>query len=191
MGGIRDPCGSILHQGDRGSGKDKRPSGEGGYKLKDDFDELVRVCNSKRISLATAESCTGGFIASRITDVPGSSGCFKGGIVAYSNNIKMDLLGVDRRTLDVHGAVSRETAMEMARGLKKLLDPDISLSVTGIAGPSGGSDEKPVGTVFIGICAGDKEHAEGFHLGGLDRSSFKNEVSVIASGLMLGHADVL
>lgn len=106
--------------------------------------------------VATAESCTGGMIAQLYTQVPGSSAYFKGGVVAYSNEIKMNLLGVKAETLAKHGAVSRETALEMVLGVKNALGTDYAIATTGIAGPDGGSDEKPVGTVWIAV-SGRKE----------------------------------
>ena len=99
------------------------------------------------LTLALAESCTGGLVSHRLTEVPGSSDYFRGAVVAYANETKEQLLGVRRGTLDTHGAVSTETALEMARGARRVLETDVGLSVTGIAGPGGGSEEKPVGTV--------------------------------------------
>lgn len=109
------------------------------------------LLNKNKYTLATAESCTGGLVADRITDVPGASGYFLGSVIAYSNELKTRLLGVDPRTLKLHGAVSRETAVEMARGARKRLGADLGLAITGIAGPGGGSDKKPVGLVFIAL----------------------------------------
>ncbi len=107
-------------------------------------------------SLALAESCTGGLIGYRITAVPGSSRYFRGAAVTYEDRIKERLLGVRRAVLRRHGAVSAETAVAMARGARKLFAADIALSVTGIAGPGGGSDEKPVGLVYAAVAAGRK-----------------------------------
>jgi nicotinamide-nucleotide amidase len=107
-------------------------------------------------SLALAESCTGGLIGYRITAVPGSSRYFRGAAVTYEDRIKERLLGVRRTVLRRHGAVSAETAVAMARGARKLFAADIALSVTGIAGPGGGSDEKPVGLVYAAVAAGRK-----------------------------------
>lgn len=105
--------------------------------------------------LAVAESCTGGLLGHLITDVPGSSNYFLGGIVSYSDAAKQQFLGVRRETLAAHGAVSTETAAEMARGVRAAFGADLSLSITGIAGPGGGTPEKPVGLVFIGLADQD------------------------------------
>ncbi len=108
------------------------------------------------LTLAVAESCTGGLLGAKLTTVPGSSRYFKGGIIAYSNEIKMERLGVSREILETHGAVSAETAKAMATGIVKAFDVDLGVSITGIAGPDGGTEEKPVGTVFIGVSTRDK-----------------------------------
>lgn len=112
---------------------------------------VVEALREKGLTLSSAESCTGGLIAKRITDVSGCSDVFMGGCVTYANEAKMELLGVKKETLDAHGAVSEETAREMARGVRERLGTDIAVSSTGIAGPSGGTPEKPVGTVYVGI----------------------------------------
>ncbi|HHD15137.1 MAG TPA: nicotinamide-nucleotide amidohydrolase family protein [Euryarchaeota archaeon] len=139
--------------------------------------------------MACAESCTGGFISSAITDVSGASSCFMGSVIAYSNDVKKDILGVANETIDAHGAVSMECAREMVEGVERLFGSDLSLSVTGIAGPEGGTDAKPVGTVFIGVKErGSPPHVEGFLLGGLSRKGFKKEVSDRALGMLFGHA---
>ena len=107
------------------------------------------MLKAKNLSLSTAESCTGGGIAALITSVPGSSEYFNGGIVAYSNEIKKDLLHVSAETLAKYGAVSRETVIEMVKGAMKTLKTDCAVATSGIAGPGGGTPEKPVGTVWI------------------------------------------
>jgi nicotinamide-nucleotide amidase len=108
-----------------------------------------KMLADKKLTLALAESCTGGLVGHRLTDVPGSSDYFLGGIVAYSYEAKEKLLGVHHDTLYDHGAVSPETAIEMARGARRVLGADIGLSVTGIAGPGGGLPDKTVGLVYI------------------------------------------
>jgi PncC family amidohydrolase len=104
-------------------------------------------------TLAVAESCTGGLLGHLITNVSGSSAYFEGGIISYSNEAKERLLGVPHETLVEHGAVSEETALAMARGARRSLGTDMALSVTGIAGPTGGTPEKPVGLVYVGLAA--------------------------------------
>lgn len=110
-----------------------------------------KILLQNKKTIATAESCTGGAVASLITSVPGSSAYFKGSIVSYSNDIKQDLLGVKKQTLDAYGAVSEETAREMLSGILDKMKTDYGIAVTGIMGPGGGSDEKPVGTVWIAV----------------------------------------
>ena len=114
-------------------------------------EELGKLLASKKLTLSTAESCTGGGIAATITSVAGSSEYFMGGVVAYSNKVKMDLLHVSAETLEKYGAVSRETVMEMAAGAMKTLKTDCAIATSGIAGPGGGSAEKPVGTIWIAV----------------------------------------
>jgi len=115
------------------------------------IDVVAKLLLEKNISVSCAESCTGGLFAGALTDIPGISKVFERGIVTYSNRAKMEELGVKAETLDKYGAVSPETAMEMAAGLKEKTGSDLCVSVTGIAGPDGGSEEKPVGLVYIGI----------------------------------------
>lgn len=116
----------------------------------------------RKMKLATAESCTGGLVGHRLTNVPGSSAYYEGGIVAYSYEAKERLLGVHHDTLYEHGAVSAETALEMARGARKALGTDIGIAVTGIAGPGGGLPGKPVGLVYIALSARAGERVEHF-----------------------------
>ena len=117
-------------------------------KLEEEIGELLKA---KKLSLSTAESCTGGGIAALVTSVPGSSEYFKGGIVAYANEVKEELLGVRSETLVAYGAVSRETVVEMAKGAMNRLKTDCAVATSGIAGPGGGTPEKPVGTVWIAV----------------------------------------
>ena len=112
--------------------------------------ELIRMLLDKKATVATAESCTGGMVAARLTSVSGASGAFKYGAVTYCNEAKNILLGVSTETLDEHGAISAETAKEMAEGIRKVMGADIGVSVTGNAGP-GAAEEKPVGLVFVGV----------------------------------------
>jgi len=119
--------------------------------------ELLRV---KGLTLAAAESCTGGLLGHLITNVPGSSDYFIGGVITYSDEAKERLLGVAPAILAEQGAVSAEVAREMARGAKNLFHSDLALAITGIAGPGGGTEEKPVGLVYIALAAPDRELCE-------------------------------
>ena len=110
---------------------------------------IEAILTGKRWSVATAESCTGGGVAAALTAVPGSSACVKGGIVAYTEEIKMRLLGVKPETLRDFGVVSRQTVEEMAQGAMKSMNSDFAVATSGVAGPSGGSEEIPVGTIWV------------------------------------------
>jgi nicotinamide-nucleotide amidase len=126
------------------------------------FEEyIVQALIKNNLTLSTAESCTGGGLGNRITDVPGSSEVFLGGVIAYANELKMKLLGVTEKTLLKQGAVSAETALEMARGARRLTGSAIGLGITGIAGPGGGGDNKPVGLVYMHLSSEQME--KGFH----------------------------
>ncbi len=130
----------------------------------ENLDELasrvIEIFREKGLSLAFAESCTGGMIAETITNVAGASDIFYGSAVTYVNSAKEHILGVARETLEKHGAVSSECAEEMACGARRVYGADVAMSVTGIAGPGGGSEAKPVGTVWFGLAA--KDDAETF-----------------------------
>jgi PncC family amidohydrolase len=143
---------------------------------------LGALLKERGLKLAVAESCTGGLLADRITDVPGSSDYFVGGITAYAYEAKVALLGVSWDTLKAYGAVSRETVLEMARGARKALEADIAISVSGIAGPAGGLPDKPVGTTWIGLSARDAETAFLHHFKGERR-----EIKSLASSAALQH----
>ena len=114
-------------------------------------DQFLKACARRKILVATAESCTGGMIMSVLTDIPGSSSMVDRGFVTYSNEAKIEMIGVSPETLDKYGAVSEQTALEMAAGALTRSKAGIALSVTGIAGPDGGSEEKPVGLVWFGL----------------------------------------
>ncbi len=137
----------------------------------------------KRLTLATAESCTGGLLSSRLTDVPGSSAYFLRGAVTYSNQAKIDTLAVKKISLDMYGAVSKQVAEEMAEGARKLAGSDIGLSVTGIAGPDGGTLEKPVGVVYIAISTDTEMLSKEFRFSG-DRIWIKERTAQSALDML-------
>ncbi len=126
---------------------------------------VVREFRAKRLTLATAESCTGGLVSKRITEVPGSSEMFLCGLCTYANEMKEAFLGVSRQTLEQYGAVSEQTAREMARGVRETSGASVGVSTTGIAGPGGGSAEKPVGLVYVGIDSAAYSHVIRLTLG--------------------------
>jgi PncC family amidohydrolase len=144
--------------------------------------QVGKLLQERKLKLVLAESCTGGLLGSRITDVAGSSEYFLAGVVAYAYEAKVALLGVSWDTLNSKGAVSRETVLEMANGVRARMQADIAVSVSGIAGPGGGTPEKPVGTTWIGLVTADVERAELFHFGG-DREA--NKVSAVEAALKL------
>ena len=112
---------------------------------------ILNIFIKKKKTLAVAESCTGGLISSRVTDVSGSSKYFKGAVVAYANDVKIDILGVPSALIKKHGAVSREVAKEMAIGVREILGSDVGVAVTGIAGPTGSSKDKPLGLAYVAL----------------------------------------
>ena len=130
------------------------------------------LLRARGLKLATAESCTGGLVGDRITNIPGSSDYYLGGVVAYAYEAKVALLGVSWGTLAQYGAVSRETVLEMARGARKALGADIAVSISGIAGPGGGLPKKPVGTIWTGLSAPEGDWAR-IHLFNGDRTQNK------------------
>jgi len=137
----------------------------------------------KSLTIGTVESATGGGIADRITNVPGSSDYFKGSVVAYSNEMKTALVGVEKATLEGLGAVSEQTALEMARGGRKLLDVDICLSSTGIAGPAGSTPSKPVGLFYLGLAAEDTSFSQ-THMFPGDREGNKRDAAEAALDML-------
>ncbi|MEF8874671.1 MAG: nicotinamide-nucleotide adenylyltransferase [Candidatus Thermoplasmatota archaeon] len=138
--------------------------------------EAAHLLTKKDKTIATAESCTGGLIANRLTDVPGSSDYFIAGLVTYSNKAKVDLLSVDEEAIREKGAVSPEVAEMMAEGVREDRGTDIGIATTGIAGPGGGSEEKPVGTVYTALSTAEKTENRSFHFGG-DRWDVKTQTS--------------
>jgi len=125
-------------------------------------ESLNKFLSGKSLTLATAESCTGGLLSDRITNIPGSSEYFQGGVVAYSYEAKVSLLGVSWDTLRTYGAVSKEVVIEMARGARMALGADIAVSVSGIAGPGGGLPDKPVGTTWLGLSVTEQDWTRQF-----------------------------
>jgi len=153
------------------------------------LEEVVGQLLVKRgLTVAVAESCTGGLIAHRLTNVPGSSRYFLGGVVAYANEVKERVLGVSHETLGQHGAVSEETALEMAGGARLLLGADIALAVTGIAGPSGGTPEKPVGLTYVALVAKDCERCER-HVWRGNRGENKEQTADAALEMLRGYLE--
>ena len=146
--------------------------------------QVGSALRQKGWTLALGESCTGGLVAHRITEVAGSSEYFLGGVVAYSNPIKHSLLQVAEQTLERYGAVSEETARQMARGARAVLGADVGLSVTGIAGPGGGTPEKPVGLTVLAVCTPAGEWIER-HVWNGDRQTNKQASAEAALRLLL------
>ncbi|HEU4748740.1 MAG TPA: nicotinamide-nucleotide amidohydrolase family protein, partial [Gemmatimonadaceae bacterium] len=147
----------------------------GAYAYGEDEADLAAIvldkCRALGLSLAVAESCTGGMLGERLTAVPGSSDVFRGGVIAYHNDVKRDALGVRQEDLDAHGAVSEVVALQMASGVRERTGADIGVSITGVAGPGGGSAEKPVGLVWIGM-HGAQQTARRIHTAG-DRGEIR------------------
>ena len=144
--------------------------------------QVGQLLQERGLKLVLAESCTGGLLGSRLTDVPGSSEYFLGGVVAYAYEAKAELLGVSWDTLNTKGAVSRETVIEMARGVRQRMKAHIAVSVSGVAGPGGGTVEKPVGTTWIGLAAQDGEWARIYQFSG-EREG--NKISAVNAALSL------
>lgn len=147
-------------------------------------EQIGSLLVAQGLTLATAESCTGGLVAHRITNVPGSSAYYLGGFVAYSNQVKEQFLAVRRETVLAHGAVSEEVAREMARGARQQMQADVAVAVTGIAGPAGGTPEKPVGLVYVALSAADAERCRR-HLWSGDRPANKEQSAEAALRLLL------
>ncbi len=144
---------------------------------------LVERITKKNYTIATAESCTGGLIGHTLTNISGSSNYFDRGVISYSNQSKMELLEVSKDLLDRYGAVSAEVAQAMAEGIRKNAHVDIGIATTGIAGPTGGTEEKPVGLVFIGIATPDETSVHQFQFSG-NRLQIKQETCTHALQLL-------
>lgn len=146
--------------------------------------QIGHLLRARRWKLATAESCTGGLISHLLTNVPGASDYYLGGVVAYAYEAKVALLGVSWETLQKYGAVSRETVLEMARGARTLLGADIAISVSGIAGPGGATPNKPVGTTWLGLSTAEGEWARVYCFSG-DRAQNKADSAQAALQFVL------
>ena len=150
-------------------------------------ERTVNLLKEKNMVMACAESCTGGLIAKRITDVSGSSSVFSCGIVSYSNEIKEKVLGVKHETLENFGAVSEQTVREMVKGVLEISGADIAVSVSGIAGPNSDNTKKPVGTILLAVSNGKKTYVRHLHKNFVDdvRNSNRNYASDVALELIL------
>jgi nicotinamide-nucleotide amidase len=160
----------------------KLKSGVEAYAYGEDDADLAAVvleqCRALGYKLAVAESCTGGLLGERLTNIPGSSDVFLGGVIAYHNDVKRNLLGVRAEDIEKYGAVSEQVALQMASGVREKLGGDVGVSVTGIAGPGGGTPEKPVGLVWIAVHASGVK-ARRFHVGG-DRAEIRQRAAQAA-----------
>lgn len=153
-------------------------------KMNTGAEAVVKRLKEQELTLATAESCTGGLIGKLLTDVPGASAVYKGGVISYVNEIKHRLLGVEQEILDVCTAVSRETAHEMARGARERLAADCAVSVTGLAGPDGDGTGRPVGLVYIAVDTAGFSFCKELHLSG-DRAKIREQAADAVFQLIL------
>lgn len=128
------------------------------------LERIIALFTKKNLKIAVAESCTGGYISHMITNISGASNVFERGIVCYSNQAKIDLVKVEQKTIEVYGAVSEEVVKQLASNIKKFSDVNIGIAVSGIAGPTGGTPEKPVGTVYIGFSTDEEIVVKKFNL---------------------------
>ncbi len=142
-------------------------------------ERLQAACVARGLTVATAESCTGGALATAITDIPGSSGYFRGAIVAYADDVKAGTLGVDPAVIAAHGAVSAQVAVAMAAGVRDRLGVSVAVSITGVAGPDGGTEEKPVGLTYLGLADASGTDVRRHHWTG-DRAANRS-ASVVAA----------
>lgn len=151
-------------------------------------ERLQGICLGRRLTVATAESCTGGRVAHAITQVPGSSGYYRGSVVAYADEVKIRLLGVPADVLAAHGAVSAQVAIAMATGARERLGVDLAVAITGVAGPSGGSDDKPVGLTYIAVADGAGTDVRRHQWSG-DRRATIEASAAAALEMLVDHAD--
>jgi len=148
---------------------------------------LQAACVARGLTVATAESCTGGLVAHLLTEVPGASAYVRGGIVAYADEVKREQLGVPAAVLEAHGAVSPQVAVAMAEGIRERLGTDLGVGVTGVAGPDGGSDAKPVGLVYVAVAGRGPATVRRFRWPG-DRAANKRDSARAAIEMLLEHA---
>ncbi len=147
--------------------------------------EIISEARAQGLTIATAESCTGGWIGKALTDISGSSRAYKGSLIAYHNSVKENLLGVPKDTMIEYGAVSEEVAREMAKNCAQVFGVDIAVSVTGIAGPSGGSNEKPVGLVHMAIAHDTNVKHHRYEFRGTGREDIRREAVLAALELLM------
>lgn len=147
-------------------------------------ERVIDAAKDRKLRIGTAESCTGGLVSAALVDVPGASDAVWGGVVSYANDVKQGCLGVSSDTLAVHGAVSEQTACQMAKGARATLGVDVAVSTTGIAGPGGAVDGKPVGTVWVGVSSASGEHAVLHHFDG-DRAAVRRQAADAALKALL------
>lgn len=147
-------------------------------------EKLVALLKAQGLTCSTAESCTGGGVGAMITSVPGSSAVFAGGVISYSNEIKRSVLGVHEEDLDAYGAVSSQVVGQMADGARRMMRTDFAVAVSGIAGPDGGSEGKPVGTVWFALASADAVRTEKCLFAG-DRDQVREQAVVHALGMLM------
>ena len=150
--------------------------------------KVVKLLSKKRLKISLAESCTGGLVSSSITSISGSSKVFTLGLVTYSNQTKINILKVPKRIIIKHGAVSYETCLSMVKNLNKISKTNISVSITGVAGPKGGTKQKPVGLVYVGIKKGNKTLVKKFLFKSKKRNSIQRSTVTKALNLVLSFA---
>ena len=148
------------------------------------FEKAVNLLKSKNLIVTFAESCTGGLLCKSVTDVPGASAVLHGGVVTYSNDIKINVTGVSPQTIDKYTEVSYRCAEEMAAGAARLFGADIGISATGYAGPGGGTDENPVGTVYVGVCVRGKRSSYRLYYPDKSRDEIRHAVTAFAAYML-------